>query len=345
MMRTHWVFNGCDDTAKAQFQSQWEKKWPRIEKLIATYPPDLQGVVLTVHMHPHRPNRDRYDLKAVIPLSTGTLAAETTDQPPLAAVDLVADKIVAELKRHKDQVRKDYLFKRKTRRHAELTAAQARLDQQVEAGRKDDFFQLLQSRLKLMRDHASRELKVLEQEGKLHRGEMTVDDVLDEVVTRAWSSFRERPQQLSLELWLTELLHQTLDDWISDEPRPHATLDEPATERRPDEAPQVDDQEWWTWLLGEDETETLEDVIPDREHVGDEDQAEKEDLKERVLSLLGELPAAHRQAFLLNALEDFDPAEIALLQERPVSEVQADIEAARRRLRERLRTNPAASRT
>jgi len=99
----------------------------------------------------------------------------------------------------------------------------------------------------------------------------------------------------------------------------------------------VDEQEWWTWLLGGEETETLEDVIPDREHAGAEDQADEEDLKERVVSLLGELPTTRRQAFLLNALEDFDAAEIALLQDRRIDEVQADIEAARRTLRERLR--------
>ena len=55
-----------------------------------------------------------------------------------------------------------------------------------------------------------------------------------------------------------------------------------------------------------------------------------------MLSLLGELPAAQRQAFLLHALEDYDTAEIAMLQDRPESQVKADIEAARQTLRKRL---------
>jgi DNA-directed RNA polymerase specialized sigma24 family protein len=57
---------------------------------------------------------------------------------------------------------------------------------------------------------------------------------------------------------------------------------------------------------------------------------------DRVLSVLGELPAARRQAFLLHVLEDYDPAEIAMIQDRPESEVKADIELARQTLKERL---------
>ena len=49
-----------------------------------------------------------------------------------------------------------------------------------------------------------------------------------------------------------------------------------------------------------------------------------------------QLPAARRQAFLLHVLEDYDTAEIAMLQDRPESQVKADIEAARQTLRGRL---------
>ena len=48
------------------------------------------------------------------------------------------------------------------------------------------------------------------------------------------------------------------------------------------------------------------------------------------------MPPAQRQAFLLHALENYDTAEIAMLQDRPESQVKADVEAARQRLRERL---------
>ena len=170
----------------------------------------------------------------------------------------------------------------------------------------------------------------------LHRGEVTVADLLDEVLTRAWQRFADRPRHLPLDLWLTDLLHETLEELIKQEPRPHASLKEKAEEVRPDEVPQVDEQEWWAELLGYEETFTLEDLIPDGEGTEAWDELEAEEQRDRLLALLGELPAAQRQAFLLHALENYDTAEIAMLQDRPESQVKADIEAARQTLRKRL---------
>ena len=68
-----------------------------------------------------------------------------------------------------------------------------------------------------------------------------------------------------------------------------------------------------------------------------EEFLEAEELMHRIHALLGELPKAQRRAFMLNVLEAYDVSEIAMLQDRPETEVRADIEAARNQLRERLR--------
>jgi RNA polymerase sigma factor (sigma-70 family) len=119
------------------------------------------------------------------------------------------------------------------------------------------------------------------------------------------------------------------------------SLNQRAGDVHSEDVPQVGDQEWWVWLLDEDETITLGDAIPSGESVSAAEQLEAEELKDRVHSLLGELPKARRQAFVLNVLEGYDLFEIAMLQDRPETEVQADIEAARNTLREQL---PAGSR-
>jgi len=59
----------------------------------------------------------------------------------------------------------------------------------------------------------------------------------------------------------------------------------------------------------------------------------------RIHALLGELPKAQRRAFMLNVFEAYDVSEIAMIQDRPESDVQDDIEAARDRLQERLRAS------
>lgn len=301
-MSSHLVFNGVDDVVKARLETYWAKKLPRLQKLLVPYRTELQEIRLTVYSHPQNSHRSWYEVRAVIHLPTGTLAAEANDQDPQAALDRVADALVTEIKRHKERVRHDYIFKRKARDRADLSAAGPQLQRDVETGRREDFFQRLRPLLRSMGNHARRELRSLELEGMLHRGEVTVADLLDEVLTRAWQRFADRPRHMPLDLWLTDLLHETLEELIKQEPRPHASLKEKSGEVMPDKVPQVDEQEWWAGLLGDEEAFTLEDLIPDGEGTEAWDELEAEEQRDQLLALLGELPAAQRQAFLLHAL-------------------------------------------
>jgi RNA polymerase sigma factor (sigma-70 family) len=335
-MSTHLVFNGIEAAEKARLQTYWEQKLPRMQKLLSPYRADLLEIRLTVSPRGRGSRSAGYEVRAVIHLPTGTLAAEADDKDPLVALDRVADALVTEIKRHKELVRRDFIYKRKSRNRDNLSAAGAMLQRDAEGGRREDFFQLLRPQLRFLRNYARRELRILELQGLLHRGEVTEDDVLDEVLTRAWQRFADRPRHLRLDLWLTDLLHDTLERWVKQEPRRHASLEEKVGETWPDEVPQPDEEEWWAPLLGEEETFTLGDLIPDVRATDAWEQLDAEEQKDRILSLLAELPPAQRQAFLLHALEDYNTAEIALLQGRPEGEVKADIEAARKTLRDRL---------
>jgi RNA polymerase sigma factor (sigma-70 family) len=335
-MSTHMVFNGIDPALKARLQTYWGERLPRLQRLLSHYRPDLLEIRLTVSHRGRESRNGGYEVRGVIHLPTGTIAAEADDETPLAAVDRVADTLVAEIKRHKERVRRDFVYKRKNRQRADLSASGPMLERDAGEGRREDFFQLLRPQLRLLRDYARRELKVLESQGLLHRGEVTVDDLLDEVVLQAWQRFADRPRRLRLDLWLTELLHDVLERWIKQEARRHASLEEKAGETTPAGAPQVDEPEWWASLMGEDETFTLGDLIPDAEATPAWDQLGEEEQEDRLGSLLAELHPAQRQAFLLHALEGYNTAEIAMIQDRPEGQVKADIEAARKTLRDRL---------
>jgi DNA-directed RNA polymerase specialized sigma24 family protein len=89
-------------------------------------------------------------------------------------------------------------------------------------------------------------------------------------------------------------------------------------------------------LLSEDELATQDDV-PDRQSAWAEEYLEAEELLFRIHRLLGELPKAQRQAFMLHVLESYDLTEIASLQRRSEGEVRTDIEGARDMFVERLR--------
>jgi hypothetical protein len=75
-MKIHSVLHGCDEPIKANLESYWSKKLPRLEKLLVPYRPDLQDIRLTVHRHEQNHQRVWYEGRAVIHLPTGTLAAE-----------------------------------------------------------------------------------------------------------------------------------------------------------------------------------------------------------------------------------------------------------------------------
>jgi RNA polymerase sigma factor (sigma-70 family) len=254
------------------------------------------------------------------------------------ALDGAADTLEKTLKRTLG--RKDSLFKRRARARVEFTAVDPLLQRNVAIGNQDEFLTLLRPRMGHLRDHARRELRILEANGLLLPDQVAAADLLNEVMARAWLRFAGRPRQIPLDLWLVHLLDETLDEMIMPEQRMKRSLNERAGDVHTEDVPQVGDQEWWAWLLDEDDTLTLGEAIPSGESASALEQLEAEELKDRVHFLLGELPKVQRQAFVLNALEAYDLYEIAMLQDRPEAEVQADIEAARNKLREQL---PAGS--
>jgi ribosome-associated translation inhibitor RaiA len=122
-MSSHWVFSDCDEAVKTRLETYWSKKMPRLEKLLVHYRPDLREIRLTVYCHQQNPQRFWYEVRGVIHLPTGTLVAEGNDKEPEAAVDRVADTLAGEIKRHKEHVRKDYVFKRKSPDRGDISAA------------------------------------------------------------------------------------------------------------------------------------------------------------------------------------------------------------------------------
>jgi RNA polymerase sigma factor (sigma-70 family) len=340
-MSTHWSYCGCDEAVKNFLRVYWEKKWPRLEKLLADYSPDVQRIALTVHCHERNNGQAQYELRASIQLPTGTLASAVTENNPQVAIDRVADTLVTELRRHRAHVRKDHTYKRKTRRREDLSAAGPRLAQTVQQGEQQPFFEVLRPHLHFLQEHAARELAILEIEGGLSRGEVIVGDLIDEVVVRAWEGFATRPPRLPLDLWLVDLLHQAIADLVNQGPRPHESLHQKVDYVLPAEQPDVADHEWWIAITGALEVTTLDEKIATSDGHEAERRAEAREDKQAILRMLRDLPPKQRQAFLLSALDDYELDEIALAQDRPITEVRSDIEQARRTLRERFDSREA----
>ncbi len=290
--------------------------------------------------------RGVYEVRAVLWLPTGTLVAEGKGRTPAAAVDEALAVLVREIKRHKELVRKDYLYKRRRYRVRELRAAEPYLKRDVEEERREAFFELLRPLLRSVRQHARRELRVLELEGVIPRGEISPADLVDEVIAIAWDRFSERPAGKPLDVWLIELLHERLEALAK---RPEKVL-MGVEETEPSEEPLTPEEDlterayWLERLFESPERVTLEDLVPDYETTKAWESLGAEEQREQLEKALVNLNPEERQALLLFALEGFEEDEIAMVQNCDVSEVRKRIENARAKLADFLgvgRTVPA----
>jgi DNA-directed RNA polymerase specialized sigma24 family protein len=288
------------------------------------------------------------DKRCVIEARLGGLRPVTVSHQGSSLDQAVAgatDKLEKTLKRTLG--RKGSIFKRRVRARADFKGAGAMLQHDVEIGKRDEFIKVLRPLLGHLGQHARRELRIMEANGTLYPGQVIFGHLLDEVVTRAWLQFADRPQWMALDLWLTKILDEILEETIHENERIHGPIVGQTDEMSRQDLPQVDDQEWWAWLLGEDDTVTEDNAVVSGQSTWAEEFLEAEELMYRIHALLGELPKAQRRAFVLNVFEAYEVSEIAMLQDRSEKDVLDDIEVARNQLRERLRVGvkPQASAT
>jgi RNA polymerase sigma factor (sigma-70 family) len=249
------------------------------------------------------------------------------------ALEGVADKMGKMLNRTLGRQRA--LSRRRSRQPADLTAVDPHLQREAEAGNQDEFKEVLRPLLGNLAHHARREIRILQADGTLYPGQAVLAELLDEAITRAWLQFADRPRWMALDLWLTKILDETLEELVHQDEQLELSLRNHLHDS-PRNAPQVDEREWWDCLLGAGQAPLDDDATPARSADRTNIQLEAEELVYRIQRLLGALPKAERQAFVMNVLEAYDLTEIAKLQGRAEFDVRTDIESAREQLREQL---------
>jgi len=324
------VFQDCPDWQKEAIKSYWQQKVPRIERLLTRFPEDQRELRLTVT---HKPKR--HDVRAVLLLPTGSLAAEASSPTDREAIDAVIDKLVGEVRKHKDLIRRDYLHDRKQHRRELSRHAEARLQPERHGLDKEAFFGLLNPLMDRLWDHAHHELVIAELQGRIGREQVVVNDLLDEVILRAWSRLDRWDDREPLEVWLTRLLHEALDQQIAGI-REALPLDEQGevdeSGREVPTEPLPDDTPVWEPPVAV----TLEDVLPNHEAGEPWAQLAAVDQMKWVMTQLSGLTADQRRAFTLHVLDGWEPDEVAMIQGRSADEVWSDIKEVQGMLRSRL---------
>jgi RNA polymerase sigma factor (sigma-70 family) len=281
-----------------------------------------------------------YVARAMLTLPTGNLLARTLT--PVAdhreAVDQVVDNLAAEVRRHRERLRTDAVKDRNRRRRREFAVAQPNLAALRRENDREAFFETLRPLMRQLRNHARRELTIAQLEGTIKQNDLAVGDVLDEVMLRAWDRWNERPRDEPLDRWLVRLMHEVLDERGLETPDGEEEDDAPAAGINHDPRYEVDDG-WATennpyWPFGD--SLTLDDVLTAVESPVPVEELTAVEERRMILRELRRLPRDQRRAFVLHAIEGWSLEDIARFQGRSADEVRADVEAARRTLRERL---------
>lgn len=331
-MVQHLIFHNCPDTVKEGIRDYWSRKQPRIARLLQTFPEEQRHLRLMVDRNP-----DGYQARAVLMLPTQVLVAQSKTRQDVyqAAIDEAVDILAEEIRRHKNKLRRDRTHRKKQQQQTDFATALELLEQDIRQQRREFFFDLLRPVLRNLRNHARRELVFAQLEGKVSPDEMTVSDLLDEAILRAWEGFEQRPPQQPLDQWISGLMHEIIDEREA-KAIPAISLETEISEDDPRFRVAsgwiLDNEPFW----GDLESLTLEDILPHHE-VEEPWEAYSLDEKEQWLfAQLSKLPKLQRRALMLYLLEGWEVEEIAMLQQRSVTEVRADIEAAQTFLKDQL---------
>jgi ribosome-associated translation inhibitor RaiA len=112
-MADHVIFRECSDEIKKGIGEYWLLKSRRVARLLPHFPEDQRHLRLDVCRHP-----GRYDAHVALRLPTGTLAARADAKDYPEALDIVTDRLVAEMRRHRELIRHDDAYRRRRHRLA-----------------------------------------------------------------------------------------------------------------------------------------------------------------------------------------------------------------------------------
>lgn len=322
-MDIHWTYDGCDEEDEARIEQHWATRQLEFEGKLATLSDEPSELRIAVE---HDTDQDQWDVLASLHACGSILTAEATSPE----VEVALDKVLASLATKIDRM--EERPERVTLRRRGLEAIDQFLKRSRQSNQGNIFISFLAPLVQDLRPYVRRELRMHQIESGLSSGQLTVADVLHEVLVRAWHEFGNRSDQLPLDLWLIKLADDVIQR--SESPLPMESLDDeqplPAAEIRES----LRDE--WVEQASYPEVVELSDLLAGGEQPDFWDDLDMESKQTRLAEMLGVLPRTQRQALVLHVAHGFDPAEIADFQDRSTEQVEEDIATARLTLERRL---------
>ncbi|MEJ2582694.1 MAG: integrase, partial [Acidobacteriota bacterium] len=306
-----------------------QRKIPRLSRLLARFPSDTRNLRLGLTKR-----GPIFETRAVLVLPSATLVATAAADTFHESLDVVADKMAREIRRHTDTLTRESVNRRRRARRDDWLRVDDHLREYHRGDFREEFFEIIRPVLRNLQQHAGRELVLAQLSGDLPSGFTTVSELVNEVIVSAWERFDQRPDDLPLESWLVNLLHEALETMSEAEEcvpleEPVGT-DDPRFEIEP--GWRAENEPFWE----EARPLTYQDVLSGDDISEDVVEHSAIDQEKGVFRLLRDIEKLRRRTFTLRILEGWGEEEIAMLQGRATGEVRHDVEEVRAVLRDRI---------
>jgi len=249
------------------------------------------------------------------------------------------EDLLQQVKKHKDLLRSSHKWPRRqkdvsSRRNASVPFEQtlaAVFPAMVSA---EDVRSYVNVNLSRLERYVEREIYFREASGLIEPDSITTNEVIDETIAAALgdgADGKEKPERLALEPWLYRLAMRALDELS----RPDGSnggavhLEDSARKRNVKASDEPGLQ-----FHQPDEAITEENIIADGRVATPEQIVGSDEMMRLIASALRDVSPAHREAFLLHAIEGFGVDEISAITGAPPETVAISISAARDHLRQ-----------
>jgi DNA-directed RNA polymerase specialized sigma24 family protein/ribosome-associated translation inhibitor RaiA len=274
-------------------------------------------------------------------LPSGQMAVEAKAPTAAAAVKTAFEDLLQQVNKHKELLRSSHKWQRRqkdksTRRNASVPFEQtlaAVFPTMVSA---EDVRSYVNANLPRLERFVEREIYFREALDFVAPDSVTKEEVIDETIAAALGdgdegTDREKPERLALEPWLYRLAMHALDELS----RPDGTsggavhLEDSARKQNVKASDEAELQ-----FHQPDEAITEEVIIADRRIATPEQIVGSDEMMHLIASALRDVDSAHREAFILHAIEGFGVEEISAITGAAPEAVVISISAARDHLRQ-----------
>jgi DNA-directed RNA polymerase specialized sigma24 family protein len=314
-MQIHWTYEGCSEHEIAKVAAYWD----RVQNELAGKIAELSDVPSELRIAIEHGESDiPWEAQAALHVPGNTLVADGTARTPEKALDQILHGLATAI----DQL--ESVPASFTWRRDDLGDMVNVLENyRSRENRSEVFLSFLAPLVASLGPYLHHELVIRERDGTLAADQLTVADVLDQVLIDAWEQFPGRNKHRPLDLWLVQLAEAVIA----------RAENRTGQESLEDETPVGSDndgsnwEEWAELATFPDEIE-LRELLPGEPGIEVWDGFDLETKQAHLSQMLSQLSRERRQAFVLNTAHGFNSAEIADFQNRSLLEVEDDIAAA-----------------